>query len=194
MSPPTRASHGATGTSQPLAAPVASCRGEEASSVRSPTPRSPRRAPGRCVRTRPGRPDPGPRTRDRAARFDDKLVVLPGPADCRFYVVLAGCERPGASLTQDFERAFEQCDCLLAPTSPTPAFKIGEKVDDPLAMYLSDIYTVSVNLAGLPAISIPCGVDSQKLPIGAQIIGKPFDEETVLRAAHFVETNLKYLE
>ncbi|NIR52765.1 Asp-tRNA(Asn)/Glu-tRNA(Gln) amidotransferase subunit GatA, partial [candidate division KSB1 bacterium] len=93
-------------------------------------------------------------------------------------------------ITQDFRHAFEQCDCLLAPTSPTPAFKIGEKVDDPLAMYLSDIYTVSVNLAGLPAISIPCGNDSGKLPIGAQIIGKHFDEESVLRVANFVETNL----
>ncbi len=95
---------------------------------------------------------------------------------------------------QDFEQAFEQCDCLLTPTSPTTAFKLGEKVDDPLAMYLSDIYTVSVNLAGLPGISVPCGVDSNNLPIGVQIIGKHFDEEMVLRVADFIEKNSIFVE
>ncbi len=92
-------------------------------------------------------------------------------------------------IQQDFERAFERCDCLLTPTAPTTAFKLGEKIDDPLAMYLSDIYTVSVNLAGLPAISVPCGLDSKKLPIGAQVIGKHFDEEMILRVAGFIERN-----
>ena len=93
-------------------------------------------------------------------------------------------------IKQDFERAFEQCDCLLTPTSPTTAFKLGEKLDDPLIMYLSDVFTVSVNLAGLPGISVPCGFDSYNLPIGVQIIGKHFDEEMVLQVADFIEKNL----
>ncbi|MFQ5753011.1 MAG: Asp-tRNA(Asn)/Glu-tRNA(Gln) amidotransferase subunit GatA [bacterium] len=93
-------------------------------------------------------------------------------------------------IKQDFEHVFQQCDCLLTPTSPTTAFKIGEKVDNPLTMYLSDIYTVSVNLAGLPGISVPCGIDSNKLPIGVQIIGKHFDEEGVLRVADFIEKRM----
>jgi len=87
-------------------------------------------------------------------------------------------------IKQDFDRAFERVDCIVAPTSPTTAFRIGEKVDDPLTMYLSDIYTISVNLAGLPGISVPCGFDGNSLPVGVQLIGKPFDEPTLLRAAH----------
>jgi aspartyl-tRNA(Asn)/glutamyl-tRNA(Gln) amidotransferase subunit A len=87
----------------------------------------------------------------------------------------------------DFDRAFENVDCLLAPTAPTTAFKIGEKVDDPLTMYLSDIYTVSVNLAGLPALSLPCGKDKIGLPIGLQLIGRAFDECTILRIADALE-------
>jgi len=94
-------------------------------------------------------------------------------------------------IKQDFERAFQKCDCLLTPTAPTTAFKLGEKLVDPLTMYLSDIYTASVNLAGLPAISIPCGFDSNNLPIGVQIIGKHFDEKMVLRAGDFIERNQK---
>lgn len=93
-------------------------------------------------------------------------------------------------IKQDFKHAFQKCDCLLTPTAPTTAFSLGEKVADPLEMYLSDIYTVSVNLAGLPAISIPCGADSNDLPVGVQIIGKPFDEEVVLQAGDFIERNL----
>ena len=92
-------------------------------------------------------------------------------------------------IKNDFEKAFQKVDCLVTPTSPTTAFKLGEKLDDPLKMYLSDIYTVSVNLAGLPGISIPCGTDSRSLPIGMQIIGKPFDESFILRIARFVENN-----
>ncbi|MBN1917070.1 MAG: Asp-tRNA(Asn)/Glu-tRNA(Gln) amidotransferase subunit GatA [Verrucomicrobia bacterium] len=84
----------------------------------------------------------------------------------------------------DFDRAFEHVDCIAAPTSPTTAFRLGEKLDDPLTMYLLDIYTISVNLAGLPGISVPCGFDQAGLPIGLQLIGKPFDEPTLLRAAH----------
>ena len=90
-------------------------------------------------------------------------------------------------IRRDFDAAFEKVDAIVTPTSPTPAFRIGEKVDDPLAMYLSDIFTVTVNLAGLPGLSLPCGVTGSGLPIGLQIIGKPFDEETVLRLAAAIE-------
>lgn len=93
-------------------------------------------------------------------------------------------------IKQDFDRAFRQFDCLITPTSPTTAFKLGEKIDNPLTMYLSDIYTVSVNLAGLPGLSVPCGFDSNKLPIGVQVIGKHFDEEMVLRVGDFIEKSL----
>jgi aspartyl-tRNA(Asn)/glutamyl-tRNA(Gln) amidotransferase subunit A len=90
-------------------------------------------------------------------------------------------------LTRDFLAAFQQVDVLVTPTAPTPAFKLGEKTDDPLAMYLADIYTVTASLAGICGISVPCGKSSQGLPIGAQILGKHFDEATVLRAALAVE-------
>ena len=93
-------------------------------------------------------------------------------------------------IKQNFDNVFNKIDCIITPTSPTTAFKFGEKSSDPLTMYLSDVYTVSVNLAGLPAISIPCGVDSNNMPVGLQIIGKPFDEHTVLRVADFLERNL----
>jgi aspartyl-tRNA(Asn)/glutamyl-tRNA(Gln) amidotransferase subunit A len=92
-------------------------------------------------------------------------------------------------IKQDFDHAFGEVDCLVTPTSPTTAFKIGEKVDDPLTMYLSDVYTASANLAGIPGISIPCGTDRQGLPIGLQVLGKQFDEATILRVANFLETN-----
>lgn len=94
-------------------------------------------------------------------------------------------------IQNDFFAAFRDVDCVLMPTTPTTAFKLGEKIDDPLAMYLSDVYTVSANLAGVPAISIPCGADRQGLPIGVQFIGKQFDEPTVLRVADAVENLLK---
>ena len=114
----------------------------------------------------------------------------------------------------DFEEAFKRCDLIVTPTSPTPAWKIGEKIDDPLKMYLSDIFTIPANLAGIPAISIPCGFtpledstrqskssvrsikerakDSLKgftneLPVGLQILGKPFKEEEILQAAYAYE-------
>jgi aspartyl-tRNA(Asn)/glutamyl-tRNA(Gln) amidotransferase subunit A len=91
-------------------------------------------------------------------------------------------------IKRDYEKAFEKCDLLLSPTTPTSAFKMGEKTADPLSMYLSDIATIPVNLAGLPAISIPCGF-SNGLPVGLQITGKAFDEETILRAAFTYEQN-----
>ena len=90
-------------------------------------------------------------------------------------------------IKNDFDRAFEACDVLLCPTSPTPAFKLGEKTGDPLTMYLADIYTISVNLAGLPGISIPAGLTASGLPIGLQLIGPVFSEDTVLRAARMYE-------
>ena len=90
-------------------------------------------------------------------------------------------------IMQDFMRAFEGVDLILTPVAPTPAFKIGEKVDDPLQMYLSDIFTIPVNLAGTCALSLPAGFSSGGLPIGLQLIGKPFGEATILRAAHAFE-------
>lgn len=90
-------------------------------------------------------------------------------------------------IRRDFEAAFQAVDLIVTPVMPTPAFKLGEKVADPLQMYLSDIYTISVSLAGIPAISIPCGFSRAGLPIGLQIIGRAFEEETVLRAAHAYE-------
>jgi aspartyl-tRNA(Asn)/glutamyl-tRNA(Gln) amidotransferase subunit A len=91
-------------------------------------------------------------------------------------------------LTQDFIHAFQQVDVLVTPTAPTPAFKLGEKTGDPLSMYLADIYTVTANLAGICGISVPCGKSREGLPIGAQILGKHFDEATVLRVAEAVES------
>ncbi len=91
-------------------------------------------------------------------------------------------------IKEDFDRAFGRVDCLLTPTSPTTAFRIGEKVNDPLQMYLSDVYVTCANLAGIPGISIPCGRDRRGLPIGLQILGKQFDEETILRVADFLES------
>lgn len=90
-------------------------------------------------------------------------------------------------IKQDFDEVFKNFDCLITPTSPTPAFKIGEKVDNPLEMYLSDIYTISANLAGIPAISVPCGYTKNGLPVGLQILAKPFNEEMLFRVAYAYE-------
>jgi len=90
-------------------------------------------------------------------------------------------------IQKDFFDAFANVDCLLLPTAPTTAFRFGEKIDDPLAMYLSDVYTVSANLAGVPGISVPVGADRSGLPIGAQLLGKQFDEFTILRVADYLE-------
>ncbi|MCM8757954.1 MAG: Asp-tRNA(Asn)/Glu-tRNA(Gln) amidotransferase subunit GatA [Candidatus Omnitrophica bacterium] len=92
-------------------------------------------------------------------------------------------------IKNDFDEVFKEVDCLVTPTSPTPAFKIGEKIRDPLKMYLSDIFTISANLAGIPAISIPCGFTKNNLPIGLQILSSPFNEEMVLRVAYNFEQN-----
>jgi aspartyl-tRNA(Asn)/glutamyl-tRNA(Gln) amidotransferase subunit A len=90
-------------------------------------------------------------------------------------------------IARDFEQAFQQVDAIVTPTAPTAAFKLGEKADDPLSMYLADIYTVTASLAGVPGISVPCGMTSSGLPIGLQILGRHFDEGTVLRVANAVE-------
>jgi aspartyl-tRNA(Asn)/glutamyl-tRNA(Gln) amidotransferase subunit A len=92
-------------------------------------------------------------------------------------------------LAQDFAVAFNKVDAIVTPTSPTAAFKLGEKVDDPLAMYLADIFTVTANLTGICGVSIPCGETKERLPIGLQILGKHFDEGTILRVANAVEQN-----
>ncbi len=94
-------------------------------------------------------------------------------------------------IKQDFERAFNSVDALVAPTMPYPAFRLGEKIDDPLSLYLADVDTVPINLAGVPSVSVPCGF-SEGLPIGMQIIGKHFDEATILRAAYTFEENTDF--
>jgi aspartyl-tRNA(Asn)/glutamyl-tRNA(Gln) amidotransferase subunit A len=90
-------------------------------------------------------------------------------------------------IARDFSNAFAKVDAIVTPTAPTAAFKLGEKADDPLSMYLADIYTVTADLAGIPAVNVPCGQTKSALPIGLQILGKHFDEGTILRAAHVVE-------
>jgi aspartyl-tRNA(Asn)/glutamyl-tRNA(Gln) amidotransferase subunit A len=93
-------------------------------------------------------------------------------------------------IKEDFRKAFEKCDVIAAPTSPTTAFKMGEKVDDPLSMYLTDIFTLTVNMAGIPGASVPCGMSSGGLPIGLQLLGNYFEEGKILRAAYNVESRL----
>src|SRR5660398_211869 len=94
-------------------------------------------------------------------------------------------------IKQDFERAFKDVDVLIAPTMPYPAFKLGEKIDDPISLYLADVDTVPINLAGVPSISLPCGF-SGRLPIGMQVIGKHFDEAAILRTAYTFEENTDF--
>jgi aspartyl-tRNA(Asn)/glutamyl-tRNA(Gln) amidotransferase subunit A len=90
-------------------------------------------------------------------------------------------------IQRDFDAVFKEVDLLVSPVMPTPAFQLGERLEDPLQMYLSDIYTIPASLAGLPAISIPCGLSSKGLPIGLQLMGRPFEENIVLRAAYAYE-------
>ncbi|HEY1257639.1 MAG TPA: Asp-tRNA(Asn)/Glu-tRNA(Gln) amidotransferase subunit GatA [Stellaceae bacterium] len=111
------------------------------------------------------------------------------------YVLSAGyydayylkAQRVRALVARDFAQAFEQVDCILAPTAPSAAFAIGDNSDNPVAMYLNDVFTVPANLAGLPAISVPAGLSADGLPLGLQVIGRAFDEETVLRTAEVLE-------
>jgi aspartyl-tRNA(Asn)/glutamyl-tRNA(Gln) amidotransferase subunit A len=101
-------------------------------------------------------------------------------------------QRVRTLIKRDFDDAFQRCDAIITPTAPTTAFKLGAKTEDPLQMYLSDIYTISINLAGLPALSLPCGFDQDGMPIGMQIIGRHFDEETILRLAHHYEQSTEW--
>ncbi|MFZ3235894.1 MAG: amidase family protein, partial [Stellaceae bacterium] len=116
------------------------------------------------------------------------------------YVLSAGyydayylkAQRVRALVARDFADAFERVDCILAPTAPSAAFAIGENSDDPVAMYLNDLFTVPANLAGLPAISVPAGLSADGLPLGLQIIGRAFDEEGVLRVAGVMESAAQF--
>ena len=92
-----------------------------------------------------------------------------------------------ALIARDFKQAFEKCDVLLTPTAPTAAFAAGEQMDDPVAMYLNDMFTIPASMAGLPGISVPAGLDKDGLPLGLQLLGRAFDEETLLRAAAALE-------
>ena len=96
-------------------------------------------------------------------------------------------QRVRSLIRQDFDRAFDAVDAIAMPTTPTPAYRIGERVDDPLAMYLGDVFTVSANLTGLPAVSLPAGLTQARLPIGFQLVGRPFDEATLLRIGDALE-------
>ncbi len=99
-----------------------------------------------------------------------------------------------ALLKEDFRNAFESCEAIITPTSPTPAFLIGEKVDNPLAMYLNDIYTVTANLAGVPGLNVPCGLSSNRLPIGFQLLGAYWSESTLLKFGHAYESARPFTE
>ncbi|MFI5008515.1 MAG: amidase family protein, partial [Solirubrobacterales bacterium] len=90
-------------------------------------------------------------------------------------------------ILRDFEQAFAACDAVATPTTPAPAFRFGEKTENPLQMYLEDVFTVPANLAGLPALSVPCGL-ANGLPVGLQLVGRPFEEETLLRLGHSLQT------
>ncbi len=130
------------------------------------------------------------RTRDGGFGMEVKRRIMLGT-----YALSAGyydayylkAQKVRTLLTRDFDEAFKKVDVIAAPTCPTPAFRLGEKVNDPLAMYLADIYTVTANLAGIPGISIPCGENHEKLPIGLQLFARHFDEATLLRVAHAYE-------
>ena len=116
------------------------------------------------------------------------------------YVLSAGyydayylkAQRVRTLIARDFATAFEKVDCILTPTAPSAAFAIGEKNDDPIAMYLNDVFTVPANLAGVPAISVPSGLSADGLPLGLQIIGRAFDEETVLRVGDVLESAAQF--
>jgi aspartyl-tRNA(Asn)/glutamyl-tRNA(Gln) amidotransferase subunit A len=130
------------------------------------------------------------RTRERGFGPEVKRRIMLGT-----YVLSAGyyeayylkAQQVRTLVLRDYERAFERADVVAMPTSPVPAFKLGERVADPLQMYLGDVFTVSANLAGLPAISVPCGFTSERLPIGLQLTGRPFDEATLLQIADAYE-------
>jgi aspartyl-tRNA(Asn)/glutamyl-tRNA(Gln) amidotransferase subunit A len=135
------------------------------------------------------------RTRDRGFGAEVKRRIMLGT-----FALSAGyydayylkAQKVRTLIRQDFERAFEHCDFIATPVAPTTAFKLGEKTADPLQMYLSDIFTISVNLAGLPGLSVPCGYDGLGMPIGLQLIGPPFGEEMILRAGDTYENSAAF--
>jgi aspartyl-tRNA(Asn)/glutamyl-tRNA(Gln) amidotransferase subunit A len=112
------------------------------------------------------------------------------------YVLSAGyydayygqAQRVRTLIRRDFDRVFSEVDALLTPTAPTPAFRLGEKLDDPVAMYLNDVFTIPASVSGIPAISVPCGFSAAGLPFGLQVIARPFDEPMLFRVAHAYET------
>ena len=133
------------------------------------------------------------RTRDEGFGAEVKRRIMLGT-----YALSAGyydayylkAQKVRTLIARDFEEAFGKVDAIVTPTCPTAAFKLGEKAGDPLAMYLADIYTVTADLAGIPSISVPCGQTRDKLPIGLQILGRHFDEATILRVAHAYEQSV----
>jgi aspartyl-tRNA(Asn)/glutamyl-tRNA(Gln) amidotransferase subunit A len=135
------------------------------------------------------------RTRDLGFGAEVKRRIMLGT-----YALSAGyydqyygkAQRVRSLIQRDFESAFSRCDIIATPTAPTPAFKLNEKTSDPLEMYLSDIYTITANLAGIPGLSLPCGLTSGGLPIGIQLLGKHFDEARLLRAANNLERELEF--
>jgi aspartyl-tRNA(Asn)/glutamyl-tRNA(Gln) amidotransferase subunit A len=135
------------------------------------------------------------RTRARGFGAEVKRRIMLGT-----YVLSAGyydayylkAQQVRTLILRDYDRAFEDTDVVAMPTSPTPPFKIGERVADPLQMYLADVFTVSANLAGLPAISVPCGFTADRLPVGLQLTGRRFDEATLLRVADAYERDTEW--
>jgi aspartyl-tRNA(Asn)/glutamyl-tRNA(Gln) amidotransferase subunit A len=133
-------------------------------------------------------------TRERGLGAEPKRRVMLGT-----YALSAGyydayylrAQKVRTLLRRDFDRAFERCDVVAGPVTPTVAFRLGEKVDDPLQMYLADVFTVTCNLAALPGLALPCGLHpAERLPVGLQLIGRPFDEATLFRAARALERDL----
>ena len=128
------------------------------------------------------------RTRGFGAEVKRRIIIGTYCLSAGYYDAYYGKASQVRTLIRgDYERAFEACDVILAPVAPTPAFKIGENVEDPLKMYLSDIFTLSANLAGIPGMSVPCGFSKEGLPIGLQLLGRHFDEGRLLKVAYNFE-------
>jgi aspartyl-tRNA(Asn)/glutamyl-tRNA(Gln) amidotransferase subunit A len=135
--------------------------------------------------------------RSRGAGFGDevkrRIMLGTYSLSAGYYEAYYGqAQKVRTLVIRDFDQAFERFDLLVGPTSPTTAFRLGERTEDPLAMYLSDVFTIPSNLSGMPAISIPCGLGPDGLPVGLQLMGKLLDEATVLRAAYTLEQDLVF--
>jgi aspartyl-tRNA(Asn)/glutamyl-tRNA(Gln) amidotransferase subunit A len=130
------------------------------------------------------------KTRDRGFGAEVKRRIMLGT-----YALSAGyydayylqAQKVRTLLARDFQNAFAEVDAIITPTTPTAAFKLGEKADDPVSMYLADIFTVTADLVGIPGLAVPCGTTKSGLPIGVQVLGKHFDEGTILRVGHVIE-------